>query len=206
MKIKICGLTRPEDILAANVAIPDYIGFVFAKSRRQVSFEQAQSLKENLSPSIRVVGVFAGMPVQEVVAIGKSGLLDLVQLHGYDEEDIRGIKAATKRPVIKAVQVMSLPDLEKAERTDADYLLLDHGAGGTGKSFDWCLVREWQSAAAVGTPKIPYFIAGGINVHNADQAMAVGAPYAIDVSSGVETDGLKDRDKIIEITRRVKSE
>lgn len=206
MKIKICGLTRPEDVLSVNEALPDYIGFVFAKSVRQISPECARRLRENLSPSIKAVGVFRGNTVDEVVAIGRSGLVDLIQLHGYSWEDASGIKEKTGCPLICAVRITSPEDIEAAQNCCGDYLLLDHGDGGTGKSFEWRLIGEWEEARDHKRFAMPYFIAGGINPQNVGRAMASGKPFAVDLSSGVETDGLKDKNKIMEITRRVRNE
>jgi len=197
MRVKICGLFRPEDIGYANEALPDYIGFVFAKSRRQVTPEQAEKLKERLDRRIKTVGVFVNSPLEEAAELLKSGVIDLAQLHGSEDGDyIRLLKEMTGNQVIKAVRVEAAEDILAAQCSPADFLLLDHGSGGTGRSFDWSLVPE---------SKKPFFLAGGIHAGNLGQAMKTGNPFAVDISSGAETDGVKDREKILEIVRRVRN-
>lgn len=189
MKIKICGLFREEDIIFANEALPDYVGFVFAKSRRQITTEQAMQFKKRLSSQIQTVGVFVNAPAEEVIARLTEGSIDIAQLHGEEsEEDIRYIKAATNRPVIKAVKVDSRYDVEAWLDSEADYLLFDSGAG-SGKLFDWSLLAEVNR---------PFFLAGGLKSENLEAAMQEVKPYAIDLSSGVETDGVKDGRKMKE--------
>ncbi len=213
MKIKICGLFRQEDILAVNEALPDYVGFVFAKSRRQVTKEMAQSLKKNLDPAIQVVGVFVDAPIEEIVELKKQHIIDVIQLHGNENQQyIRNLKSKTGCEIIKAVSVKTWEDIKKAQILDADFLLLDQGPGGTGRNFSWDIVTQWQTGGK-GQPREkthprekPFFLAGGVDADNLSQAMKVGSPYGIDVSSGVETNGLKDKDKILEIVRSVKNE
>ncbi|HVI42863.1 MAG TPA: phosphoribosylanthranilate isomerase [Anaerovoracaceae bacterium] len=197
MKIKICGLFRPEDIEYVNEALPDYIGFVFAKSRRQVTAEQAGTLRKNLNTDIQTVGVFVNAPMDEAVSLLKSGVIDIAQLHGSeDEEYMMRLKSETNCQIIKAIRVERAEDILNAQNSPADFLLLDHGTGGTGEAFDWKLIREYRK---------PYFLAGGIHAGNIKQAMKSGKPFAIDLSSGVETDGVKDKDKILEIVRRIRN-
>ena len=197
VKIKICGLFRPEDIEAANEALPDFIGFVFAKSRRQVTPEQADQLKRNLHPEIKAVGVFVNSPLEDAVSLLKNGTIDIAQLHGdEDAEYIRQLKKETGCPVIKAVRVEKPEDVRKAQNIPADYLLLDHGKGGTGEVFNWDFVQESEK---------PFFLAGGIHAGNVEEAVRRLKPYAVDLSSGVETDGIKDKEKILEIVRRVRN-
>ena len=219
MKIKICGLFRQEDILAVNEALPDYVGFVFAKSRRQVTKEVAQSLKKNLDPAIQVVGVFVDAPIDEIAELQKQHIIDVIQLHGNENQQyIRNLKSKTGCEIIKAVSVKTWEDIEKAQRLDVDFLLLDQGPGGTGRNFSWDIVTQWQTGGK-GQPREkthpsgkthsgakPFFLAGGVDAANLSQAMKVGSPYGIDVSSGVETNGFKDKDKILEIVRSVKNE
>jgi phosphoribosylanthranilate isomerase len=186
-KVKICGLRRPEDIAFVNEAKPDYIGFVFAKSRRQVTCEQAYELQKDLDPSILKVGVFVDAPLSEIAGIYEKGCIDVVQLHGNEtDEEILAVKTALGCPVIKAVSVTKAEDFLKAQARPADYLLFDYGNGGTGKSFDWSQIPALEK---------PWFFAGGIDPDNVKEALRY-HPYAIDVSSGVETDGVKDREKI----------
>lgn len=188
-KIKICGLSRAEDIAAVNRFLPDYIGFVFAESKRQVNIETAALLKEKLNPRIKAVGVFVNAPIEKIEEIYKKGIIDLIQLHG-DEDDayIRSLKNICGCPVIKAASVgESLPPMPPF----ADYPLFDTLSaqrGGTGKTFDWNILKSFNAS--------PYFLAGGLTGENISSALALLAPYCVDVSGGVETDGLKDANKI----------
>ncbi len=205
MKVKICGLFRPEDVGYVNEVLPDYIGFVFAKSRRQVTAVQASELKEKLDRRIKAVGVFVDAPLEEASELLKRGIVDLAQLHGSeDSQYVKRLKETTGRQVIKAVRVEAADDILAAQDSPADFLLLDHGPGGTGDSFDWSLVQDCQRPFAPDSGK-PFFLAGGIHLGNLGQAMKTGKPFAIDVSSGAETDGVKDRDQIHEIVRRVRN-
>lgn len=197
IKIKICGLLRPEDIEYVNEALPDYIGFVFARSRRQVTEEQAELLKKSLDKRIHAVGVFVNAPMEDAVGLLENGVIDIAQLHGNEDEAyVEELKSKTRCPVIKAVKVESTEDILTMQNNPADYLLLDHGAGGTGEAFDWSLASDCRK---------PFFLAGGIHAGNVENALEKLSPYAIDLSSGVETDGVKDREKIIEIVRRVRN-
>ena len=196
-KIKICGLFRTVDIEYVNEVLPDYIGFVFAKSRRQVTPGQAEILRKELNRQIKAVGVFVNASVEEVASLLNKGTIDIAQLHGdEDEEYIKRLKTKGDYTIIKAVRVECTEDIIRAQNVPADYLLLDHGKGGTGKAFDWNLVRECGR---------PFFLAGGIHEHNIEEALKKLKPYAIDLSSGVETDGVKDKEKIFEIVRRVRN-
>lgn len=188
MRIKICGLTRPEDILAANRIRPDYIGFVFATGRRRtVSKETAKQLKALLDPSIAAVGVFVDQSTEEIADLLRQGIIDIAQLHGNEtEEQVREIKALTGKPVIKALRVTCKEDILRWQDSEADFLLLDAGQG-SGEQFDWSLL----SAASR-----PYFLAGGINTGNIAEALKMPGLYCIDVSSGAETDGRKDPAKM----------
>jgi len=177
--------------------MPDYIGFVFAKSRRQVSAEWAEAMRPKLRSEIMPVGVFVNEPLANVARLLKDNIIEMAQLHGDENEQyIHELKLLTNKPILKAVRVLSREDIEAAQDTAADFLLLDNGAGGTGESFDWSLV---------GQMKKPFFLAGGLKAGNIEQAIAATNPYAVDLSSGVETDGRKDRDKILEIVRRVRN-
>ncbi len=197
MKIKICGLFRQQDIEYVNVALPDYIGFVFAKSKRQVTAEQAAQLRKNLKTGIQTVGVFVNAPIDYAAGLLKSGVIDLVQLHGSEDEAyMERLRSNTGCQIIKAIRVDTIADIATAQKSSADYLLLDHGSGGTGETFNWELVRGCKK---------PLFLAGGIHAGNINQAMETGNPFAIDLSSGVETDGMKDKTKIIEIVRSVRN-
>ncbi len=199
MKIKICGLFRAEDIEYANEIKPDYIGFVFAKSRRQISYEEAKQLKSKLNSGIVAVGVFVDAPVKEVVKCLEHGIIDVAQLHGSEtEEDIQYIKAVTRKPVIKAIKVRQLVDIEAWLDSSADYLLLDNGQG-TGQSFDWKILND------INDINRKFFLAGGIHADNIQDAILSVSPYCIDVSSGAETDGTKDINKMRKLTEKVRS-
>ena len=188
-KIKLCGLTRIEDIEAANALLPDYIGFVFAKkSRRSVSPEQAARLKAALLPGIQAVGVFVNEPVGDIVRLLKSGVIDIAQLHGTESREyVLELKRRTEKPVIQAFRIASLADVTRAESTPADYILLDNGAGGTGEKFDWSLIAGIERE---------YFLAGGLAPENVQEAIRRNAPFAVDASSGLETEGYKDPSKM----------
>ncbi len=196
MKIKICGLTREQDIQAVNQWMPDYIGFVFAeKSRRYISKQQAERLKKKLSSDIQAVGVFVNEPKEKIARFFMENTIDIAQLHGQEtEEEISWIKEQTGKPVIKAISVSAETDVQYWQNSCADYLLFDNGTGGTGLTFDWNLIKK---------NKKPYFLAGGIGLHNITEAMKQGA-YAIDLSGGVETDGQKDAKKIADIVHSVR--
>lgn len=200
-KIKICGLFRPEDADYVNEALPDYIGFVFAQSRRRVTPAQAAALKERLDARIKAVGVFVDAAADEVVALVQAGVIDLIQLHGNEDAAyIERLRPTTDVPVVKAVRVRSAEQVLAAQSLPCDYLLLDayhpEKQGGSGERFDWTLLPALEK---------PYFLAGGIDPGNIRLALKTG-PYAIDVSSGAETDGLKDKQKIIELVNIVRSE
>ena len=208
MKIKLCGLKRIEDIEAVNEAKPDYIGFIFAKkSRRYVSTETAERLKQHLNPDIEAVGVFVNEDIDKVIEQAKKQVIDVIQLHG--EEDVayvKDLKKAVDVLIIKAIS-MTKPDAREQinmwEISDVDYLLLDSGNGGTGEQFSYKLLQE------IGNLKKPYFLAGGLNpenLENAVQQQQNNQPYALDLSSGIETNGIKDLDKIkkaVEAARRI---
>lgn len=187
-KIKLCGLTRPRDVEAANALKPDYVGFVFApKSRRYVTPQQAEALRALLAPGIRPVGVFVNETAEGVAELLNGGVIDLAQLHGgEDGAYIRRLRALTERPVVQAFRVASGEDIRRAEESAADGILLDSGAG-SGETFDWTLLERVSR---------PYFLAGGLGPDNVRQAVERLRPYGVDVSSGIETDGKKDPAKM----------
>lgn len=198
-KIKLCGLSRTCDIEAANELKPEYIGFVFAKkSRRYVSPEKAAELRRILSSDIRAVGVFVNESSENVAELLNSGIIDVAQLHGNEDgEFIKRLRTLTHKPVIKAFRIDSEKDVADAISSSADYVLLDSGSGGTGTSFDWELIRNIQR---------PYFLAGGLDIHNVESAVKDLMPYGVDVSSGIETDGYKDRNKMAAFVGAVRKE
>lgn len=200
IKIKICGLMRKEDVDAVNVALPDYIGFVFARSRRQIDVSQAKVLKAYLDHSIKTVGVFVNEDEGNIIKLCVSGVIDFIQLHGDEgEEYIMKLRDNVPNQIIKAFRIREQNDIIKAMQFPCDYFLLDtyHGGqyGGTGKAFDWSFITDITK---------PYFLAGGINIDNIDKAIDQCSPYCIDVSSGVETNGYKDQKKVIEIVARAR--
>ena len=184
-KIKICGLRRREDILAVNESGPDYCGFIieFPKSFRSVTAEK---------------GVFVNASMELVTGLLNDGTLAAAQLHGQEDETyIRELKQLSDKPIIKAFSVKTAEDIEKAVQSPADYILLDQGSGGTGKTFDWSLIPEIER---------PFFLAGGIGALNMKQAICEIRPYAVDLSSSVETEKWKDPKKIrqvVDIVRRI---
>lgn len=197
-RIKICGLKRAEDIAAVNRYLPDYIGFVFAPSRRQVTEQEARALKKMLAPSVKAVGVFVDQDRNQILKLADEGVVDLIQLHGQEsEEDVRYLKSRSPLPVIKAVSVSTGDEIGRWNESAADFLLFDHGKGGSGTAFDWTALNR-------STVRKPFFLAGGIHADNIREALRY-KPYAVDLSGGVETDGYKDSEKIrniIEIVRK----
>ena len=206
-KVKICGLRREEDICCVNSYLPDYIGFVFyPKSKRYVTGEQAQKLKEKLDPCIRAVGVFVNADPDEVIALLQKNIIDIAQLHGQEsEEELRKIREQTGKPVIRALKVTEETNLQEAYQTDADYILLDNGMG-SGKPFPWDVILK-QLAQEELQEKIsrkPFFLAGGIDPENMERAAEAFRPYALDLSSSVETDGVKDPEKIRKLMETIR--
>lgn len=198
-KIKLCGLSRIHDIEVANRLSPDYVGFIFAKkSKRFVSYDKITGLKLKLSPQIKSVGVFVDENIDIIENLAKNSLIDVIQLHGNEDESyIRALRLRTGVPIIKAFRIDTADDVEKASNSTANHVLLDAGEGGTGNSFDWNLLKNIQ---------IPYFLAGGLNPENVSDAIRKLKPYGVDVSSGIETDGLKDSDKMIRFVESVRKE
>lgn len=208
-KIKICGLTRPEDIAAVNRYQPDYIGFVFAPSKRNVSEMRAAGLKKLLDPRIKAVGVFVNSQQADILRLVRRGIIDAVQLHGdidgfetaaYASELKKALDAISPSvPLIRAVRVKDGKDVKNAEAYPADYLLFDTFVkdqyGGSGTRFDWSLIPH---------QKKPWFLAGGITAATVSEALKTEA-FCLDVSSSVETDGKKDPEKIKEIIQTVRS-
>jgi len=141
VKVKICGLFRPCDIEAVNAAKPDYIGFVFAESKRKITPSQAMDLRKLLSPGIIPVGVFVNEPIANILSLAQEGVINAIQLHGSEDEVyIQKLKLLTNTPIIKAISIQNKGDAQKWSATSADYLLLDHKGGGTGQSFDWDMI------------------------------------------------------------------
>ena len=195
-KVKMCGLSRMEDIEYANEVQPEFIGFVFApKSRRYVSFEQAKKLRGELDYRIAAVGVFVDEDIENIVRLVKDEVIDMVQLHGSEDNAyIAKLREMAEVPIIQAFKIIDSYDAESAVLSDADFVLLDSGMG-TGKTFDWSLIKSINR---------PYFLAGGISPENAAQAVERFSPYAVDASSSLETDGVKDLSKMTALARAVR--
>ncbi len=199
IKIKICGLSRSCDVDFVNEAGADFAGFVFAASRRRVLPTTARQLRDRLDAAIPAVGVFVNAPIGDIRRLAADGIVQYVQLHGQEDDayiaDLKAeLTAVRATPIIKAIRVDAPEDVARALRWPVDFLLFDNGVGGTGQSFNW----SWLRAA-----DRPYFLAGGVNADNVQTALAF-RPFALDISSGVETDGAKDRTKILQFVRRVR--
>ncbi|WP_029320543.1 phosphoribosylanthranilate isomerase [Butyrivibrio sp. AE3004] len=207
-RIKFCGLTRMQDIEAVNGFLPEYIGFVFyKKSKRYVTFEKAGELKKKLNKSIKAVGVFVDEAPGKVAEAANNGIIDIIQLHGQeDDEYVKTLRDLTDAKIIKAFQIKqdSISDDEKnglleniikgINEFPSDMVLVDSGQG-TGKAFNWDILRMIER---------DYFLAGGINRGNIEEAVLI-HPYAIDVSSGIETDGIKDEEKMRKMISAVRN-
>lgn len=198
-KIKICGLQSLLDISYVNLYQPDYVGFVFAKSKRQIDDTLARQLKNELADNIQAVGVFVNDKVQHIVDLCKENIIDIVQLHGdEDEVYIRELRRFITNPIIKAVRVQSMEQILKMQKFPCNHLLLDtyskENYGGSGRSFDRTLIPKDCK---------PFFLAGGLNTTNIKEAIHQCHPYCIDLSSGVETDHKKDKKKIKEVIKMV---
>ena len=196
--IKFCGLTGECDIDAANELRPEYVGFVFApKSKRYVTPERAAGLKRQLEAGIKAVGVFVNDTPCHVAELLETGVIDIAQLHGSEDEEYIGqLRQFTDKPIIRAFFIKTAEDIAEAEKCTADHVLLDSGAG-TGEVFDWKLIKNM---------KRPYFLAGGLSPDNVENAVEQLTPYAVDVSSGIETDGVKDKAKMAAFAAAVRGE
>lgn len=197
-KIKICGLTRAQDIQAANALQLDYIGFVFApKSKRFVPPEQAKQLRQQLAPGIQAVGVFVNAPPEQIAALLVDGTINIAQLHGQEDAAyIARLRSLTRAPIWQAFCIENTEDISRANASPADLVLLDHGAGGTGERFDWTLLHGMAR---------PFVLAGGLTPQNAVEAIAKARPYAVDASSGCETNGVKDPAKMLAFVNAVRN-
>lgn len=198
--IKFCGLFQDDDIMYANKLKPDYIGFVFAESRRKVSIEQSIHLKSMLDKDIKSVGVFLNNTYEEIINICSKNIIDIIQIHGnISDEFIDKLKSDTNKIVIKAINIKDLADILSLEKSHADYVLIDSPKAGSGIKFDYSIL---QSAISQGFNR-DYFLAGGINIKNIDDALNM-KPYCIDISSGIEKDGVKNYKLMEEIIKKVR--
>ena len=199
VRIKICGLSRPEDIACANDVRPDFVGFVFApRSRRYVAPEKAANLRAALAPGIDAVGVFVDEDPALVANLLAAHTIDWAQLHGHESPDyIAHLKnLAPSARLIQAFSVRTPDDIARAAASPADLVLLDHGSGGTGAAFDWSLAANFPR---------PYLLAGGLTPANAADAIRAARPWGLDASSSLETDGLKDPAKIRSFVSAIRS-
>lgn len=209
-KLKICGLKRPEDIRYVNQYPPDFVGFVFAKSLRQIRPREAKELRRQLKPGIVPIGVFVNEEIENIVRLVKEGVIDMVQLHGEESaeyvrllgerlEEVSSSKAALSHGIIKAVRVASRQDVKKALDFPADFLLFDTYTkgqyGGSGECFNWQLLKGIER---------PFFLAGGLKVENIAGAALEVKPFCLDVSSGAERDGKKDEEKIRRLVETIR--
>jgi phosphoribosylanthranilate isomerase len=199
VKVKICGLRRKEDIEYANELKPDYVGFVFAKSKRQIEVEQALDLISLLDKEIKTVGVFVNEPVENALKIAQTLNLDVLQFHGDETQDyIDNFKNFT---VWKAIRIKDKEDLEKTKEFKVNSFVFDtltkNEYGGTGKTFNWEVLKGMEL-------NVPIILAGGLNENNVEEAIKIVDPYAVDVSSGVETEGYKDFKKMKSFIEKVR--
>ncbi len=196
-KIKICGLRTEEDIRLVNEYRPEYCGFIFCEpSKRYITPEKAASLIGLLDSAITPVGVFLDEDAKKTAEVVQLSGVCLVQLHGKEDDDYIGlVRELTGRKVIKAFKPDTEEDVRAAEKSSADMIMFDAGAG-SGKTFSWDVLKGC---------KRKYFLAGGLAPENAAQAVRTLRPYALDVSSGVETDGSKDKVKVEEFINNVRA-
>ncbi|MCR5626350.1 MAG: phosphoribosylanthranilate isomerase [Lachnospiraceae bacterium] len=197
-KIKICGMMRTSDIDAVNEYLPDYCGFVLSRPfRRYVSREAAKHMKSLLDDRIKAVGVFVDTPPDEAASYVEDGIIDIIQLHGHEDEGyIRILRGLTDAPIFKAFQIKNEQDIKWAQQSTADMVMLDNGTG-SGQTFDWTLIRD------IGRP---FALAGGLNEKNVADAIKRFSPEIVDISSGAETNGMKDPEKIKMIIGEVRND
>ena len=200
-KIKLCGIQRYEDIDVVNELLPDYIGFVFAKkSKRFISYDTAKALKKRLDKRVKAVGVFVDESIENIIYLVRNDIIDLIQLHGYEDgEYISKLKKYVNIPVIKAFKIKSKADINTLYKEGSDFILLDAGAG-EGKTLDESILKDFKG---------DYFLAGGLSPDNICKKINTLHPFGVDVSSGIETDGKKDADKMrkfVKLVREVENE
>lgn len=205
MKIKFCGIRRAEDVGFCNVLRPDYMGMILSDGfRRTVTADQAAVLVQQKHTDIQAVGVFVNETPEDIAKIAKKASLEVIQLHGdEDAEIIRAVRAKTGLPVWKAVRVQSEAEIRAAEQLSADMLILEgytpEQVGGTGVTANWPLLAHAK-------PQQPFFLAGGLRPENLREAVKIVQPIGVDLSSGIETDGVKDFEKMKEIVKILRGE
>lgn len=210
MKIKTCGLFREEDINYANELKPDYIGFVFAESKRKVGVEKAYNLKNKLDKEIKSVGVFVNDNLDFILNLIREKIIDIIQLHGNEDNDfLDNLKTKTNAKIIKFIPVENADSILNSLNIFSDFILLDNLKGGVGKTFNWDYLKEAfeLNKKFIEVFNKKYFLAGGLNKENINEALKFN-PYCVDLSGGLETDGIKDFEKmkyIINITKNYKN-
>lgn len=199
VKIKLCGLSSMQDILVANSLQVDYIGFVFARSKRQVTKAQAKQLKLSLNKNIQAVGVFVEQEKEMIGQFVEDRIIDVIQLHGKQtKEDVAWLKQHyPNTPIFQAISVRDIHDIIFWNDSLVDYLLLDYGKGGTGQCFDWEVLKDRELI------KKKFFIAGGLDASNVQEVMKY-YPNGVDVSGGIETNGTKDPLKMEQFVKKVR--
>ena len=195
-KIKICGLMTPQDAAFVNAVQPDFAGMILSPGfRRTVTRENAAAIREALDTAIPAVGVFVDADPADIAAYVNSGIIQTVQLHGHEDAAyIEKLRQMTDAQIFQAFRIRSAADVQQAEQSAADMILLDSGTG-TGRVFDWSLLSDIRR---------PYLLAGGLHPGNVAEAVAALHSAGVDVSSGVETDGRKDFAKIQAFVRAVR--
>lgn len=210
MKIKTCGLFREEDINYANELKPDYIGFVFAESKRKVGVEKAYNLKNKLDKEIKSVGVFVNDNLDFILNLIREKIIDIIQLHGNEDNDfLDNLKTKTNAKIIKFIPVENADSILNSLNIFSDFILLDNLKGGVGKTFNWNYLKEAfeSNKKIIEVFNKKYFLAGGLNKENINEALKFN-PYCVDLSGGLETNGIKDFEKmkyIINITKNFKN-
>lgn len=214
-KIKICGIKTLVDVNLVNQFLPEYVGFVFANTKRFVTDKQAYEMKQALAKTIQSVGVFVDEPIEHVIALCRSKIIDVVQLHGAETEGyIRELKDKTNTTVIKAAKVQAVDQILGLMSEEADYMLFDTyrkgELGGTGERFSLEILKEAFRHIQLQKRKVkPYFIAGGLTCQNVAEVIRQITEYvncyAVDVSTGVETNGVKDAIKIRDFIKNVRN-
>lgn len=201
-KVKICGLSRIEDIQYCNELTPNFIGFIldFPKSKRNITFDKAKELKSLLNKDIKSVGVFVNANIDTITKYCTENIIDIIQLHGNEDvEYINELKSRVNKPITKAIRVKSAEEIIQADKLPCDYLLLDtyvsNIVGGSGLTFDWSIIPQISK---------PFFLAGGLNVDNVSKAIEMCNPFAVDVSSSVEDGDFKSYNKIKEFIHKVR--
>lgn len=205
-KVKICGLKSLADVAIVNKYLPEYVGFVFANTKRFVSDEKACEMRQALDKRIQAVGVFVNEPQDHIVSLCKQSIIDVVQLHGdEDQEYITQLRKKIKAPIIKVVRVQNAEQVKKELQNDADFMLFDTYKkgiyGGSGERFPLPVLEE---SLKIETKQKPFFIAGGISSENIMEVLGSMDCYCVDVSTGVETDGHKDETKVRQLIECVR--